>query len=39
MCAAPPEDGKYGLHNFAVTNAQHEANAAKWYRYMNSLDR
>lgn len=39
MCAAPPEDGKYGLHNFAVTNAQHEANAAKWYRYMNSLER
>lgn len=36
MCAAPPKDGKGGLHNFAETNAQHNANAAKWYRYANS---
>ncbi|MFT5823584.1 MAG: UPF0755 protein [Crocinitomix sp.] len=36
MCAAPPKDGQGGLHNFAETNSQHNANAAKWYRYANS---
>ncbi|NOQ75873.1 MAG: endolytic transglycosylase MltG [Crocinitomix sp.] len=36
MCAAPPEDGKYGMHNFAETNAQHNVNAAKWRRYASS---
>jgi UPF0755 protein len=33
MCAKP---GTSGLHNFAVTNAQHEANARKWYAYARS---
>jgi len=33
MCAAPPENGVSGMHNFAETNAQHNVNAAKWHRY------
>ncbi|WP_027421328.1 endolytic transglycosylase MltG [Crocinitomix catalasitica] len=34
MCAKPDNSG---LHNFAKTNAQHNANAAKWHAYARKM--